>query len=112
MKTYNTEDGILEVVDYTIHAGANDTSIFTICDGEHQNTQFTINNLRVNEIDDSLIEYDLNVLSGADTDAIKPLVDNIILGILYDQIGRAIDNMILGSLHDQIGRANENQTTE
>lgn len=91
MKTYNTADGSFNVPDYivTIEEGVSDSFIFTLTEGELSGTRFKIDCIQVDDNDDSLINYNLHS-EGAEgspsVDILKPIADNIIIGILLDAI--------------------------
>lgn len=66
--------------------------VIQILEGPHAGVYFKIGNMRMDDTDDALLWYDLDIVdaaghnTGEPVDQIKPIVDNFILMILHEQI--------------------------
>lgn len=72
-----------------IKAVRHDPVVFQIMEGECEGIQFILENMKIDDQDDSLMLYDLSTIVKSDVDLIKSIVDNFIVGILHDQIERS-----------------------
>ena len=92
MKTFVSEGLTIEVPD--INIVSDDGPVMQIAEGEHAGVCFKISNIRMDDADEGLMWYDLNITDavgqniGLSVDNIKETVDNYILMMLYEQIER------------------------
>lgn len=93
MKTFVSEGLTIEVPD--INIVSDDGPVMQIAEGEHAGVCFKISNIRMDDADEGLMWYDLNITdaigqnTGLSVDNIKPIADNFILMALHEQIKRA-----------------------
>ena len=89
MKIFQSEGKDIAIPDIEVVPGSHDPHKFLIKEGEFAGIEFTMTNMHMDEKDEALLWYDLDVTKGeVAVDKIKPVVDNYILSILYDQIER------------------------
>jgi hypothetical protein len=95
MKSFISEGVEITVPDYEVVSI--EPPILQITEGEHAGVVFQISNIRMDDADESLMWYDLDITdatgknTGLPVDNIKETVDNIILMVLYGQIERLED---------------------
>lgn len=93
MKSFISEGKEITVPDYTI-VSANPMRL-QITEGDHAGIVFQIGNMRMDDTDEALLWYDLDIIdaagnnTGLPVDKIKETVDNYILMMMYEQIERA-----------------------
>lgn len=93
MKTFVSEGQTIEVPD--INVVSEDGPVMQIAEGEHAGVCFKITNIRMDEADEGLMWYDLDITDATgqnmelSVDSIKPIVDNFILMMIHEQIERA-----------------------
>lgn len=93
MKTFVSDGQTIEVPDIDIVS--NDGPVMQITEGEHAGVCFKITNIRMDDTDEGLMWYDLDITdavgqnTGLSVDKIKPIADNFILMALHEQIERA-----------------------
>lgn len=93
MKTFISEGKEITVPDYMVVSA--EPMILQITEGEHAGIVFQISNIRMDDADEGLMWYDLDITdaagnnTGLPVDSIKETVDNYILMMLYEQIERA-----------------------
>lgn len=86
MKTFKLEEREVTIPDIDA-VGFDSTLRHIIRDGEFAGVEFTLDNMRVDDEDESLLWYDVSVVAGdATVDKIKEITDNYILWILVQQI--------------------------
>lgn len=85
MKTYTIpgEGRTIDVFDTAVVS----STVFKITEGPFEGVWFTLDNMVMDEHDDTLMHYNVQC-SGATVDEIKPFIDNFILSILIAQINR------------------------
>lgn len=59
--------------------------VMQILEGPFAGTWFTLSDMYMDDEDDSLMHYNVEV-AGATVDEIKPIIDNFIISLLYDRI--------------------------
>lgn len=90
MKTFISEGQTIEVPD--INVVDSNGPILQIAEGDHAGVCFKISNFHMDEADDGLMWYDLDMIdaagqnTGMSVDLIKPIVDNFILMLIYEQV--------------------------
>lgn len=93
MKTFISEGKEITVPDYTVVSV--DPMLLQITEGDHAGIVFRISNIRMDDADEGLMWYDLDITdavgnnTGLPVDNIKETVDNYILMMLHEQIERA-----------------------
>lgn len=92
MKTFTVADKEYTVPD--IEALVNEEgspTIFKINEGEHAGVTFALDDLRIDDNDDTLLWYDLKTEKEKNVDDIKEIVDNFILMVLHEQTERVLN---------------------
>ena len=59
--------------------------VMQILEGPYAGVWFTLSDMQMDEEDEYLMHYNLEV-AGATVDEIKPIIDNFIISLLYDRI--------------------------
>lgn len=59
--------------------------VMQIMEGPFAGVWFTLSDMQMDDEDECLMHYDLEV-SGATVDEIKPIVDNFIISLLHDKV--------------------------
>ena len=91
MKTFICEGKEVTIPDIS-HVQNDDGSLmFEIQEGDHKGIIFALDNMRIDENDESLMWYDLKTEKEEQVLQIKETVDNFILSILHEQIQRSKD---------------------
>jgi hypothetical protein len=101
MKTFISEGKEITVPDYTVVSV--EPMLLQITEGDHAGIVFRISNIRMDDADEGLMWYDLDITDAAGNNT----------GLPVDNIKETVDNYILMMLYEQIERSkNENPTTE
>lgn len=90
MKTYTFGDQTYEVPDIEVTA-ADTTYVMRITEGEFTGTSFSLSNIRMDDTDEGLMWYDIDVTNSENqpipvVDGIKKIADNFILIALHEQV--------------------------
>lgn len=83
MKSILSEGKLLEVPDIMPVT----EPVMQILDGPFAGVWFTLSDMVMDDVDEGLMHYNLEV-AGATVDEIKPVVDNFIISLMYEQLER------------------------
>lgn len=91
MKTFTIADKEYTVPDIEVMQEEGSTPLFKINEGDYAGVIFALDDLRIDEVDDTLLWYDLKTEKEKDVEDIKEIVDNFILMILHEQTQRVLN---------------------
>ena len=67
----------------------NGVVVFEVKEGEHVGAQFSLSDMQMDNEDECLLHYQLDVSDNTTVDKMKPIVDTRIISILQDEIERS-----------------------
>jgi hypothetical protein len=91
MKTFDIEGVEYTLPEISFKSEDNHPVVFTIEEGEHKGTSFSIVDMRMDDEDETLMWYDIQGTDEETVDKIKPIVDTLILNILRQAAEKARD---------------------